>query len=362
MKKFIAILLCAAMLFGLAACGGGSQNNNAANVDDDPYYVLKWAGQHGATHIYTTEFIYRFAEEIEKKSDGHIKIEAYPGEQMGKAADYLSMINTGLIDIANIDTGLNVAEFPLHGAWQLPGAFDTAWQGTPALNEMKENGILKAEMEKNGVVNLGCFTIPGYVLFYNSDKDIILPEDIKGMTIRATGKARCAAVEMLGATVVSMAASDISEALYKKSIDGCVSSANAGINYGYYEMASKCTAGMALGGLDGGYMMSKKVFDSMPEKYQKMMKETAFECSMHIAKILDEQLNDDLTVKIASKAKVIMLTEEQKAAWAEAVKDVASVWLDGIADKEAGKKVIEERNKTYADQEVAKKYQAYFTD
>ena len=361
MKKFLSLLLVFAMVFALAACGAKS-NNNSANVDEDPYYTLKWAGQHGANHVYTIEFINRFAKEIEEKSNGHIKIEAYPGEQLGKAADYLSMIQTGLIDIANIDTGLNVAEFPLHGAWQLPGAFDTAWQGTPALNEMKENGMLKAEMEKNGVVNLGCFTIPGYVLFYNSDKAIIMPEDIKGKTIRATGKARCAAVEMLGATVVSMAASDISEALYKKSIDGCVSSANAGINYGYYEMANKCTAGMALGGLDGGYMMSKKVFDSMPEKYQKMMKETAFECSMHVAKILDDQLEEDLTVKIASKAEVIMLNEEQKAAWAEAVKDVANVWLDGVPDKEAGKKVVEERNKTYADEAIAKKYQAYFTD
>ena len=57
-----------------------------------------------------------------------------------------------------------------------------------------------------------------------------------------------------------------------------------------------------------------------------------------------------------------MLNEEQKAAWAEAVKDVAKVWLDGVPDKEAGKKVVEERNKTYADEAIAKKYQAYFTD
>jgi len=359
MKKVVALLLVLAMIFSFAACGTKKEE---AKTEELPYYTLKWAGQHSATHVYTTDFIERFAKAIEEKSEGHIKIEAYPGEQLGKAADYLSMIQTGLIDIANIDTGLNVAEFPLHGAWQLPGAFDTSVQGTPALNEMKENGMLKEEMEKNGVVNLGSFTIPGYVLFYNTTKEVHLPEDIKGMTIRATGKARIAAVKMLGATVVSMAASDISEALYKKSLDGAVSSANAGINYGYYEMASKCTAGMALGGLDGGYMMSKKVFDSMPEQYQKMMKETAFECSMHIAHLLDEQLEEDLTVKIASKAQVIMLTEEEKAVWADAVKDVASVWLEELPDQEAGKKVIEERNKTYADKAIADKYAAYFTD
>lgn len=358
MKKVLALLLALAMIFCFAACGEKKQEE----VAEDPYYTFKWAGQHGATHVYTTDFIERFAKAIEEKSEGHIKIEAYPGEQLGKAADYLSMIQTGMIDIANIDTGLNVAEFPLHGAWQLPGAFDTSVQGTPALNEMKETGMLKDEMEKNGVVNLGCFTIPGYILFYNTNKEVHLPEDIKGMTIRATGKARIAAVEMLGATVVSMAASDISEALYKKSLDGAVSSANAGINYGYYEMASKVTAGMALGGLDGGYMMSKDKFYAMPEKYQKMMKETAFECSMHIAHLLDRQLDEDINVKIASKAQVINLTEEEKAVWADAVKDVAKVWLEDLPDKAAGEKVIEQRNKTYADKAVADKYAAYFTD
>jgi|GEM_PF-4116371 len=357
-RSVFALLLALAMMLTLSACGSGgttattptanppaaTQSGDSSSDPGDTFTCnLIWAHQFSASHIYTNEFVQRFIDTISKATNGRIKITQYPANQLGAAEDYPSMLEADTIQIANIDTGTSVAEFPLHGCWQLPGVFEKSVTSTPALWEMSTTGSLAEELERNGMVCLGAYTIPGYILLYNGHP-IRTPDDIKGMKFRVTGASRITAANMLGATIVSMSSSEVSEGLYKKTIDGCINSANAAIQYGYHEMVDYVTTGINLGNFDGHFVISKKTWDSFPDSIKKLFMDTGYECSMHMAELLDSQLSADLET-IGQKCEVIKVTEDEAAKWNEILDGVTDEWIKSVDSLGYdGKAIIAERD------------------
>jgi len=364
LKKRIMGAATTIMVLLLAGCSGGENSKapattaasekNGKETEDravagDDVIELKWAQSFSATHIYTTEFAQRFIDEVAEKTDGRVKITLYPGEQLGKSSDYPTMLSTRMIDIANIDTGTSLAEFPLHGVWQLPNAYIDSVSSTPALIAMNRSGMLADELKKNGMVTLGSFTIPGYVLLY-SGKEIYMPEDVKGMKFRVTGSSRIQAMTDLGATVVSLPSSEVSEALYKKTVDGAVNSANAAIQYGYHEMVDYVTAGISVGGLDAEFVISQAAWDGLPADIQEIFIEVGDECSLHVAQLLDDQLEKDLEGPLAEQCTVINVTDEEKAAWDAAVDPIIAKWVEEMNSKgNDGDGVLKARDEALAE-------------
>ena len=57
-----------------------------------------------------------FIEEVEEKTNGRIKFETYPNEQLGKATDSLEMLRSGVADIAPFTVPYHPEELPLNQA------------------------------------------------------------------------------------------------------------------------------------------------------------------------------------------------------------------------------------------------------
>ena len=67
-----------------------------------------------------------FADEIEKRTGGEVKIKIFWSEGLGKANETLSLLQSGAIDMAGLSPGYFPAQLPLFTA---PNSSWTGWSG-----------------------------------------------------------------------------------------------------------------------------------------------------------------------------------------------------------------------------------------
>lgn len=346
----VGILVLALMATLLAGCGGNqAPAANTGEGGEKQVIEMKWAHHLPATHIYSTELASYFIQEVEKRTNGQVKITLYPGEQLGKPEDYLKMLQSGALEIAVIDTGTLAAEMPLCGMMQLPNAYPNSIVGTKILYDLATEGILNDEFMKQGVRPFVTVAVPQYLIL-NNERPILKPEDLKGLKIRTTGKSRILAIQGLGAIPVNMPSSDVTEALNRGTIDGTANSANATTQYGYHEITKYVTAGIPIGGMDAEWAISEKAWQKLPEDVQKIFMEVGKETSERVAALLDEQDAINIRDVITPKVEQVDYVEgDAYKVWEDALKVVEEQWVqDNNAKGLPASQAIEEKNNLLA--------------
>lgn len=213
-SRTLVALLLVLMLLGIAGCGSkaSTADSGQANVEQ---VELKLAHFWPATHPIETDLVQPWAQEIEKTTNGQVKITSYPGETLLKAADTYDGVVNGIADIGISCFSYTRGRFPVSEVFELPGitynnskvASMVAWEGLKQLNP-KETQDTKLLM----VITTG----PGDLFTKTPVRSL---EDLNGMEIRATGLS-AATLKALGATPVAMPQSDAYESLSKGVVKG----------------------------------------------------------------------------------------------------------------------------------------------
>ena len=103
MKKLLAVLMAATMMIAFGACGG-SESGTDGSADEGPR-VLKMS-HHIAETDSSAILAEKFAELVNEKSGGKLKIEIYGNGQLYGQADALEALKMGSLDLAMSDTSL----------------------------------------------------------------------------------------------------------------------------------------------------------------------------------------------------------------------------------------------------------------
>lgn len=136
MKKAFALLLCAAMLLGLAACGAKQEAPAAvqtpaaseaaapaqteAKVYDKPELVLTFPEINAEAGL-PCQLIFRFADNVKKGSNGRIEIHVFGGGQLGTEAETMEMMRIGTADFIRLNPanlanrGIDIPEYTAMG-------------------------------------------------------------------------------------------------------------------------------------------------------------------------------------------------------------------------------------------------------
>ncbi|MCK5197491.1 MAG: TRAP transporter substrate-binding protein, partial [Spirochaetales bacterium] len=91
MKRGMVVLLLVLLTAGFSWAVGGAETE----VSSEPI-VLRLAETHGADYP-TTQGDYEFARLVEERSNGRIKIEVYPGSQLGEERAVIEQVQFGAI-------------------------------------------------------------------------------------------------------------------------------------------------------------------------------------------------------------------------------------------------------------------------
>ncbi|HAN43856.1 MAG TPA: C4-dicarboxylate ABC transporter, partial [Ruminococcaceae bacterium] len=218
MKKAISIFLAAAMLAGVSmgcssspASSGSSSGSASSSAAKKPEFVFRYA-ENQAKDYPTTQGAYKFAEIVEQKTNGRIKIEVYYGAQLGDEKSVMEQMQFGGIDFARVSLS-PLAEFAKQlNVLQLPYLYrDSAhmWKVLEGpIGDQFKNGLGESKL-----VGLSWYD-SGSRNFYNSKKPITKLEDLKGMKIRVQeNQMMMDMIKAIGAQPTPMAYGEVYSAL-----------------------------------------------------------------------------------------------------------------------------------------------------
>lgn len=318
MKKKLALLiilvLCVSL--ALAGCGGGSKKSGDAAKDTKSVTTIKVGHVLAPDHPYTLG-LKKFAEIVDKKTDGKVKVNVFHSSQLGNERDMIEALQLGTQQMALVSTA------PLAGftkqflVFDLPFIFSDYKGAYKVLDGEIGQGVLKT-LEAQGIIGL-TYWENGFRHVTNSKRPIQNPGDLDGLKIRLMeNPIHMDTFKAMGANPMPMAFGELFTALQQKTIDAQENPVPIIWTSRFYEVQKYCS-------LTGHFyaaaplLVSKKFFDGLPADQQKAIREAAVEARDYERQLLAQQ-NKDLIDKL--KEKKMELLEVDKGPFKEAVKKV----------------------------------------
>src|SRR5215217_1022313 len=118
------IMLKRTFIGGLAACIAGFV---PAFAQDS--ITLRVADHYSPEHLTAKYTIKFFMDRVKALTNGKVKFEYFPAEQLGKAKDMLSLTQGGIVDIGLVAPAYISEKMPLSAVAELPGTYATSCQG-----------------------------------------------------------------------------------------------------------------------------------------------------------------------------------------------------------------------------------------
>ena len=168
-RQFLAAGLCAAGAAALPA------------VAMTPEGVLTATDVHVKDYP-TVEAVRWIGEQLERRTQGRLRIRQYHSGQLGREAEAIDMARFGAIDITRVYSGALNNAFPLTQALCLPYVFDSVPHLRRTLDGEVGRTVLKS-FETRDLVGLAIYD-SGARCFYNTKHPIVEPRDLHGLKIR----------------------------------------------------------------------------------------------------------------------------------------------------------------------------------
>ncbi|MED0662074.1 TRAP transporter substrate-binding protein [Geobacillus thermodenitrificans] len=216
MKKMLALLV--VFLLVLAGCSSKSETQGGGAAKKTEPKVMKMAVATSKDRS-LTKGLYKFAEIVEKETNGSIKVEVYPDGQLGGDLAVFEALKMGTIQGSTMSTGPIASFAPRIGVLDLPFLFkdqETAYKvldgkiGQELLNDLPAVGVIGLNYWENGFRHLT-----------NNVREVKSVEDIQGLKIRTLeNDLHIDLWKELGATPVPMAFTELFTALEQRVVDG----------------------------------------------------------------------------------------------------------------------------------------------
>lgn len=236
--------------------------------------VLKVADIFPNTHYIANQGAQVWMEKATELSGGRIEFEYYPAQQLGKAKDILSLVQSGVTDIGGVAPAYVPETLPLSAVGELPGMFDTACEGSAAFASLATNGgfLDEQEFSSNNVRVLLSNMLAPYTV-HTSGSVISSYEDLEGLKIYASGNAKQKTLAALGAAAVQMSAAESYQSLERGTIDGVMLGYIALPPYGLDELVKNGISGVNLGSTTMTYVINEDVWTELDPDIQDALTE-----------------------------------------------------------------------------------------
>lgn len=323
-SKVLALLL-VMMLMAVAGCSKKEETQPASSQNVKGQQVeLKLAHFWPSTHPAETQLVQPWAAEIEKASNGQVKITSYPQEGLVPAAAIYEGVKNGRADIGISCFSYTRGQFPVSEVFELPGitynnsqvASRVAWEGIQEFNpkEVQDTKLLM-------VLTTG----PGDLF---TKKPVRKLEDLKGMEIRATGLS-AKTLECVGATPIAMPQSDAYDALSKGMVKGNLGPIEVLQGWKQAEVTKYITKSPFLYNTLFFVTMNKDKWDSLSPENQKVVEEVTAKFFDEVAAGLwDKQNQEAMNGAIKeNQMEIITLSPTETKRWIKLVEPVQANYV-----------------------------------
>lgn len=254
-----------------------------------------------------------FAELVNARTAGRLKVEVYPSSQLYKDGEEMNAIQLGAVQMLAPSLAkfgpLGVKEFEL---FDLPFIFDD-YSGLHRVTAGKIGAELFQKLEPKGITGLAYWD-NGFKDF-SANKLTKAPADFKGLKMRIqSSKVLESQMRALGVIPQVMAFSEVYQALQTGVVDG---TENPPSNFYTQKMheVQKYMVQSHHGYLGYAVIVNKKFWDGLPPDLRKIVA-TAMEESTRYANAIAQKENADATdaVKASGKTQVVELSPAERNA------------------------------------------------
>ncbi len=270
----------------------------------------------------------QWAEEINKRTNGRVKITMFPGGTLTPADKCYDGVVKGLSDIGMSVVSYTRGRFPLTEVIDLPLGYKSGLAATKLVNAYYKKFKPK-EFDDTKVMYLHAHG-PGIL---HTKKPVAKLEDLKGMKIRSTGTV-AKIVGALGATPVAMPMPETYDALQKGIAEGvmCPVEALEGWKLGEVIKSTTLNYGSAYT-IAFFVVMNKDRWKSLPPDIQKTIEQVNEEWIEKTGKSWDEIDTSGLQFTKKLGNQVIQLSKEEDERWVKAVKPVFDDYVKAMKEK-----------------------------
>ena len=278
----------------------------------------------------------RWKEEVEKRTNGRVKIRTYPGGTLLDAKGIFDGVVGGTADIGNFAMSYQPGRFPVSEAADLPHFFPSSKVASVKLAKLlqQENPAEFAEVKV-----LTAFTCPPGVIM--SSNPVGNVTDLKHASLRSSGTS-LDALKLLGAEPIAMPQSDVPDALHKGVISGIVSSGEVMQDMNYAEYC-KYVVEARLPVISFAVVMNRDAWDRLPPDIQDIFEDLYYEQAEWTGAYVDQHVEDALKWSIETHGvQVVQISDAELEAVRKKLSPMMEDYIQRVAKKGIdGRKLIE---------------------
>lgn len=258
----------------------------------------------------------KFAEIVEAKSAGKLKVNVLPGGAMGSDQSNLLSLQDGTLEMASMNSSIFASIVKDFAIYDFPFLFGSAKEAH-AMVDGPFGKELHVKLEDKGLVGLGYYEL-GFRVLTNSKRPVMKVEDIAGLKLHVLpNPINVDWVSALGAKPAPLPFPEVYAALEKKAIDGqdnpitTISSAKLFKVQKYLTLTNHQYNPQSV-------VVSKKFWESLSADEKKIVQDAATESSRYqreqsrvqLASGLDNLKENGMQVTELPPAEVVKLREK----------------------------------------------------
>ena len=266
-----------------------------------------------------------FAAELEKRTNGMLVGQVYPGSSLMKTVAQFSALRKGALDLSLYPISYAGGEFAELNIGLMPGLVSSYKQGA-AWKGSEVGKKFSAFLSEKGVIMVSWIWQAGGVA--SRSTPIVNPQDAKGLKVRGGSREMDMVLQAAGATTLSTPSNELYAAMQTGACDAAITSSTSLISFRLEEVAKSLTTGR---GKSYWFMleplvMSKTVFDTLPKDQQETIMALGRELEEFGTKeaMADDQKVADVYTK--KGAKVFDLDDATVEKWRAIARETA--WKD----------------------------------
>ncbi len=318
-KKGLIFFIGSFFMFSFLLTGGGFSQTKPVTLTYSTFFP--------ATHTHTL-LSSEWAKEIEKRTNGAVKINLFPGATLTPPNQAYDGVVKGISDIALSVFSYTPGRFPLMELIDMPLGYKSALQATHLCNAFYKKFQPK-ELEAVQVMYLHAHG-PGIL---HTKKPVHKLEDLKGMKIRCTGTT-AKLVAKLGGIPVAMPQTETYDALQKGVVDGVMNPFEALKGWKIAEVIKSTTLNY-----DSAYsmaffvVMNKQKWNALPKEVQSVIEKVNEEWIEKTGKAWDDIDKGGMEFTKAKGNQIIPLPQQEDERWAKMAQPIFAETVQAVKAK-----------------------------
>lgn len=268
-----------------------------------------------------------WAKEIEKRTNGQVKITVFPGGTLTSAAQCYDGVVSGISDLGMSCFAYTRGRFPLMETLDLPLGYPDGRTATAVANEF----VRHFQPKELGDVKVLYIHAHGPGLLHTK-KPVQTLEELKGLKIRSTGLS-AKVTEALGAVPVAMPQGTTYEALQKGVVEGTFAPIETLKGWRQAEVIKSTTDCRDIGYTTAMFVvMNRQKWEALSPDLRKIFEDVSNQWIAVHGKVWDDLDNEGRTYTLSLGNRILELAPAENERWVNAVKPLIDDHV-GVMDK-----------------------------